>query len=209
MPSFSFLPSQPRFFEQFECACANLVEGARLLQDLFDHYVDVDNKIAQITEIEHKGDHIVHEVIALTNVSLIAPLDHEDTQHLIFALDDALDAIEATAVRMSIYRIAQPTQMARQLAALVYQGAQELNEAMPGLRSRKQAEKIHGHVVKINDLEGEGDQILRRALTDLVDRRVDVFDLIRWKEIYESLEGTTDRVEDVGDVLLRVMIKNA
>lgn len=209
MPNFSFLPSQPKFFDLFEQASANLLDGARLLQNLLDDYTDVENKAAQITEVEHKGDDIVHEVTALANVSLIAPIDHEDAQELIFALDDALDAVEASALRMAIYRVEQPTETARQLAALIQRGAAELHVAMPGLRSRKQLVKMQGHIVAIHDLENQGDQLLRRGLTDLVNQREDLFNLIRWKEIYEHLEGATDRIEDVGDVLLRVLIKNA
>ena len=41
MPSFSLLPSQTKFFDLFEQAGDNLLEGARLLQDLLDDYVEV------------------------------------------------------------------------------------------------------------------------------------------------------------------------
>jgi uncharacterized protein Yka (UPF0111/DUF47 family) len=61
LPKFSFLPSQSKFFELFERASANLLEGARLLQDLLDDYTDVERKVAQITETEHTGDNIVHQ----------------------------------------------------------------------------------------------------------------------------------------------------
>ena len=209
MPGFSLLPSQPKFFELFERASATLKEGARLLQDLFDNYADVERKVAQITEIEHQGDTIVHEVTGLASTSLIAPIDHEDAQQLIFAIDDALDAVEGTAWRLVLYKIEQVTPIARELAQCIYQGAQELDAAMPALRSRKQLEKIHDHVVKINSLENQGDDLMRQGIAELVAQREDTFNLIRWKEIYEHLEGTTDRLEDVGDVMTRILIKNA
>lgn len=209
MPRFSLLPSQPKFFELFERASLNLQEGARLLQDLFDDYTDVEAKVAQITEVEHLGDNIVHEVTGLASTSLIAPIDHEDAQHLIFAIDNALDAVEATAWRLVLYRVEQPTPVAKELAACISLGAQELHAAMPALRSRKQLEGIHNHIVKINDLENLGDVLMRQGIAELVNHREDVFNLIRWKEIYEHLEGATDRLEDVGDVLLQVLIKNA
>ena len=209
MPSFSLLPSQTKFFDLFEQAGDNLLEGARLLQDLLDEYVEIEKKVATLTEIENRGDSIVHEVTDLANVSLIAPIDHEDTQQLITAVDDALDEIESVAVRMSIFQIGQPTKLARQLGALIYNCAEEVNAVFPSLRNRRQSDQIRDHIVRINDLEHEADQIFWQGLKEVSAKRDDAFYFIIWKEIYERLESVTDRMEDIGDVLQRVLIKNA
>ena len=209
MPTFSFLPKKNEFHDLFERATANLLDAARALQALFENFSAVEDQVAQITQIEQKGDTIVHAVVELTYSSLIAPIDHDDAQRLISALDDALDAIEATAVRLLIYRIAQPTDTARQLADAILAGAEQLNLAMPLLRKRQQFAQLQKHVVEINRLENHADQLLREALTDLARREDQVYDLIRWTEVYEHLEAATDRIEDVGDVLMRVVIKNA
>ena len=209
MPSFSLLPSQTKFFDLFEQAGDNLLEGARLLQDLLDEYVEIEKKVATLTEIENRGDSIVHEVTDLANVSLIAPIDHEDTQQLITAVDDALDEIESVAVRMSIFQIEQPTKLARQLGALIYNCAEEVNAVFPSLRNRRQSDQIRDHIVRINDLEHEADQIFWQGLKEVSAKRDDAIYFMIWKEIYESLESVTDRMEDIGDVLQRVLIKNA
>ena len=209
MPSFSLLPSQTKFFDLFEQAGDNLLEGARLLQDLLDEYVEIESKVAKLTEIENKGDSIVHKVTDLANVSLIAPIDHEDAQQLITAVDDALDEIESVAVRMSIFQIGQPTKLARQLGALIYNCAEEVNAVFPSLRNRRQSDQIRDHIVRINDLEHEADQIFWQGLKEVSAKRDDAIYFMIWKEIYESLESVTDRMEDIGDVLQRVLIKNA
>lgn len=209
MPSFSLLPNQTKFFDLFEQAGDNLLEGARLLQDLLDDYVDVEHKVAALTDIENKGDSIVHQVTDLANVSLIAPIDHEDTQQLISAVDDALDEIESVAVRISIFQIGQPTRLARQLGVLIYKCAKEVNSVFPSLRSRRQQDKIQERIVRINDLEHEADQIFWQGLKEVVAKRDDAVNFIIWKEIYERLESVTDRMEDIADVLQRVLIKNA
>ena len=209
MPRFSLLPSQPKFFDLFEKASQNMLEGARLLLDLVTNFDKASEKVAKISEIEHLGDTIVHEVTALANVSLIVPIDHEDTQHLIDAIDNALDAIEDAAMTTEIYGIKKATPVARHLAEVIYRSAIEVNEAIPGLRTGKMSPQIHDYIVKINDLENEGDQLLRKGLLELVKNKDDIFNLIRWKEIYEHLESVTDRLEDTGDVLQRILIKNA
>jgi predicted phosphate transport protein (TIGR00153 family) len=209
MPSFSFLPSQTKFFDLFEQAGDNLLEGARLLQDLLDDFVEVDQKVAMLTEIENKGDSIVHEVTDLANVSLIAPIDHEDAQQLISAVDDALDEIVSVAVRISIFQIGQPTRLARQLGVLIYRCAKEVNAVFPIMRNRRQSDKIRDRIVRINDLEHEADQIFWQGLREASSKRDDAFHFIIWKEIYERLESVTDRMEDIADVLQKVLIKNA
>jgi len=205
---FQFLPAETKFYEWFEKATANLLDAATALQDLFDHYEKVELKVKHITELEHRGDFIVHEVMHLLMQTLIVPLDSEDIERLISSLDDALDKIEATAVRMVIFRIEAPTEYARQLAQLIYQGAQELHTAMPNLREKKTFRLVTEHIKEINTIENNGDHVLREALVDIVNHKDDLYNLIRWKEIYEMLEETTDRMEDIADVMQRVVIKN-
>lgn len=208
MVKFQFLPAETKFYEWFEKATGNLLEAAETLQDLFDNYDQVESKVARITELEHRGDFIVHEVMHLLMHTLIIPLDSEDIERLISALDDSVDKIEATAVRMQIFRIEAPTEKARQLAHLIRSGAQELNMAMPNLREKKNFRLVNEHIKEINTIENNGDRILREALVEIVNHKENLFDLIRWKEIYEMLEETTDTMEDVADVLQRVVIKN-
>ncbi len=208
MAKFQFLPAETKFYEWFEKATANLLEAAEALEDLLDHYEQVESKVARITELEHRGDFIVHEVMHLLMHTLIIPLDGEDVERLISALDDSVDKIEATAVRMLIFRIEAPTDKARQLGHLIRSGASELHTAMPNLREKKNFRLVTEHIKEINTIENNGDRILREALVEIVNHKDDLYNLIRWKEIYEMLEETTDTMEDVADVLQRVVIKN-
>ena len=109
---------------------------------------------------------------------------------------------------MVIFRVETPTERARQLAQLIHSGAKELHQAMPYLRDKKNFRLVNEHIKEINTIENNGDRVLREALVDIVNHKEDLFNLIRWKEIYEMLEETTDRMEDVADVLQRVVIKN-
>ena len=206
---FSFLPAKVEFYDYFEKASANLLDGARLLQKLLDDYQEVEDLVAQISEIEHRGDFIVHEVMHLLPRTLITPIDGDDIQRLVCAVDDALDAVQAAAVRLVIYDVTEVKKPARRLARLIVESAQELDAAIKGLRDKKLYSEVQQRIVQINTLENNGDRILEEGLRSLVAHREDVFDLIRWKEIYELLEATTDRIEDAGDVIQKVMIANA
>ncbi|MGB8644786.1 MAG: DUF47 family protein [Anaerolineae bacterium] len=209
MPQFNFLPTEVRFYDWFEKATANLLEGARALLDLLENYEDIERKVDRIIEIEHNGDFIVHEVMHLLPRTLITPIDSTDIQDLIKSIDDAIDSIEDTARRLLIYDVREIKEPARKFAKIIMSGAQELNEAVVCLRNKQDFNRLHAHIVEMNTLENNGDRVLYDALNELVAHREEIFDLIRWKEIYEYLEATTDRIEDAADVLEGVTIANA
>ena len=206
---FSFVPVEVKFFDHFQAATSNLLEAARLLQKLLDDYHDVEEVVAQLTELEHRGDFIVHEVTNLLPRTLITPFDGQDIQRLIDAVDDALDTIHAAGVRLSVYQITEVRKPAKRLARLIVEGAGELDIAIKSLNDKKLYPQIKERIVQINTIENTGDRVLEEGLRTLAERREDTFDLIRWKEIYELLEQATDRLEDAGDVIQRVMIANA
>jgi uncharacterized protein Yka (UPF0111/DUF47 family) len=140
--------------------------------------------------------------------TLITPIDGDDIQRLVSSVDDALDAVQAVAERLVIYQVTDIRKPARRLAHLIYESAQQLDQAMKGMRDKKQYQQVRERIVEINTLENNGDRVLYDGLTALVAHREDIFDFIRWKEIYELLEATTDRIEDAGDVIQRVLVSN-
>ena len=206
---FSFLPVEGKFFDQFAAATANLLDAARLLQHILEDYHDIEDAVAQMTELEHKGDFIVHEVTNLLPRTLITPFDPDDIQRIIDSIDDALDTIHAAVGRLAIYQVVEVKKPAKRLAKVIVEGATELDAAVKGLQDKGQYPQVRQRIVQINTLENTGDRILEEGLRSLVERRDDLFDLIRWKEIYELLEQATDRLEDAGDVIQRIMITNA
>ena len=206
--NFHFLPAEVKFYDYFERASSNMLEGARLLQTLLDDFQNVEEMVAQITEIEHRGDFIVHEVTDLLPRTLITPIEPDDIQRLVSAVDDALDAVYAVAQRLLIYQVTDVRKPAKRLAHLIVESATELDAAIKGLRDKKMFNEVRERIVQINTLENNGDRVLYDGLTALVSHRDDVFDFIRWKEIYELLEATTDRIEDAGDVIQRVLVAN-
>jgi predicted phosphate transport protein (TIGR00153 family) len=206
---FSFLPGEVKFYDYFEQASDNLLDASRLLLQLFENFENVEEQVAQITELEHRGDFIVHEVTTLLPRTLITPIDLIDIQRLVSAVDDAVDAVHHVAIRLVIYQIADVKKPARRLAHLILESAQELNAAIKGLRDKRQYDRVREHIVQINTLENNADRVLDDGVTALVAHREDIFDFIRWKEVYELLEATTDRIEDAGDVIQNVIIANA
>lgn len=209
MVRFPFLPREDKFFGLFEESARNIVKAARVLREVVDTWQLVGSRIAEITELEHEGDTITHQILAQLHRTFVTPFDREDIALLAHTMDDVVDFIHAAADAMFIYKIDSPTQRAKELTDIILQGAEEMEKAVSGLRKRSELKKILKHCVEINRLENMADRVFRAAMAELFDDAVDVTQVIKWREIYEHMEAATDRCEDVANVLEGVALKHA
>ena len=209
MPKFPFFPKSAHFFDLFEKSSRNLVVAAGKLVDLFDDYQDIEAKIKVIKEMERLGDTITHDIMRNLHSTFVTPIDREDIALLCQRLDDVMDFIEGAAKRTLLYRVSEPTQKAKDLAAIILKITYKVNEVMPLLRRSSNYNEILEQCVEINRLENEADEVLHSALVELFDNNQNILDVIKWREIYEHLESATDRGEDVANVLEAVVLKHA
>ena len=208
---FSLVPRDPRFFDYFEKAGANLVQMAQVLEMLLSTYSDVGTHIERLRVLEHDGDDITRDVMRALNRTFITPLDREDITALIRALDDVADKIWAGALRLQIFQIQEPTDTARALARVLTQMAQELVAALPLLRARGDMQRILPIADRLGLLETEADDHLRAGLGKLFTDPVSIESLtlaIKWREIYDFLEGATDMADDAANVLEAIVLKH-
>ena len=209
---FQILPAETRFYDWFEKAAENLVEAAGLLRETVQALArgeDLAPRIRRITEVEHRGDFIVHEIFDLLRSTFITPLEPDQIRQIASAIDDVVDRIEAAGDSLLIYKIDHCTPEAERLAEIVHSCAEQIHSALPLLREKKRLPEVRERMIEVNRLENEADGVLRAGLVRLVDQPEKVFDLIRWKEVLGLLEEATDRAEDVADVLNGIVLENA
>ncbi len=204
------MPRDDRFFDLFEVSSQNMVRAAESLKDMIYIWESVDQKMDEMTKIEHQGDTITHEIMFQLNRSFITPFDREDIGMLAHSLDDVTDLIQSAADTMVLYKVKTPGKRARELADIIVQITKEVENVMPSLRKHNaNLEKILNSCVEINRLENLADTIYRAALTELFEDDTDIADIIKWREIYEHMESATDMCEDVANVLESVALKHA
>jgi uncharacterized protein len=199
-------PQDRVYFELFEQAGDNIVRAADLLDEMLSNYPDSKGMAAEITDCEHEGDRITHEIKDRLNHSAATPIDREDILSLCSALDDIVDYTEEVADYMGLYRIEAPMDQAIRLAGVLKAATHQIAEAIPELRS---SQDISSYTVEINRLENEGDAITREALGSLFDTGVDPLVVIRWKDLFERLENAVDAAEHVAYILEGIAIKNS
>ena len=204
---FRFVPREEKFFDMFERQSTTIVSSAKLLREMVHAFHDAPAKAQAIKELEHVGDQITHEVVKKLNTSFITPIDREDIYALASRLDDVLDLIEAVADRLVLYKIKEPTSGARALTEVIVSTAEATDRAVGCLR--KSSADYHQHCVEVNRLENEADRLLKDYLAALFEKEQDPIEVIKWKELYETLESITDRCEDVVNVIEGIMLKMA
>ena len=209
MFKFPFIPREEKFFDLFEEGAQNMVKAAQGLKEMVDTWEDVEGKVGEITELEHHGDTITHQIMAQLYRTFVTPFDREDIALLAHSLDDVTDFIHAAADAMLIYKIDRPSQRAKELADIIVQAALEVERAIPQLRHRAELKKVLPRCVEINRLENMADRVFRSAQAELFDNTTDMAQVTKWREIYGHMEEATDRCEDVSNVLEGVALKHA
>jgi predicted phosphate transport protein (TIGR00153 family) len=206
---FPFIPREESFFDLFEEDARNVVKAARCLKELVDTWQDVEQKVSEITELEHQGDTITHKIAAQLHRTFVTPFDREDIAELAHTMDDVIDFIHAASDAMLLYKVDRPGQRAKELADIILEGATEIERAMPQLRRRSELKHILKRCVELNRVENMADRVYRSALAELFSDTKDMARVIQWREIFAHMESATDRCEDVANVLEGVAIKNA
>jgi hypothetical protein len=209
MVRFPFIPKEEKFFDLFEESAHNVVKTAETLREMLSNWEMVEGKVAEITELEHQGDNITHQIIAQLHRTFVTPFDREDIALLAHTLDDVTDFIHAAADAMLIYKIGHPSQRAKELANIIVTAAVEVEKAVTVLRHRAELKQILERCVEINRLENMADRVFRSAMAELFNNQLDITEVIKWREIYEHMESATDRCEDVANVLEGVALKHA
>jgi predicted phosphate transport protein (TIGR00153 family) len=201
-----FLPRETKFFELFAELSTAMNEGARLLRSILQDPYDLEKRVAQMQDIEHRGDKATHAIIAKLNTTFITPFDREDIHRLASSLDDVLDFVNSAATRLIIYKITQPPVAAAELAGIIVLQGEELARGVSLLEKNNGVLK---HCDEVNRLEDQADQVSRKAIGVLFDREKDPIQLIKIKELYEVLETATDKAEDAANVLEAIVLKSA
>ncbi|MBI3920013.1 MAG: DUF47 domain-containing protein [Armatimonadetes bacterium] len=204
---FRFIPRQDKFFDMLERAADNVVAGAIALKAMIADFAGVEEKAKAVKEIEHEGDIISHEIFDSLNKTFITPFDREDIYALASALDDILDAIERVSNRMLIYRINTIQTPAQEMVSILVSCTQQVKATIGCLRDISQTTRILDHCIEIDRLENEADDKLHTALELLFANSNDALEVIKWKEIYETIERATDICEDASDVIEALVVK--
>ena len=198
----------PELLTLFEESARNVQRVSLLLRDLLTDYPEQAALARDILLCEQEGDRIAHDILhrLAGNGRRRAALDAADVHALAGALDDVVDFAEEAADQLGLYGVEAPMEQAQQLADVLVGCSEHVAAALRGLRN---GSELSPHLVEIHRLENEGDRLQRAAVADLFANGIDPMMLIRWKDIFDTLEAAVDACETVANVLEGISIKRA
>ncbi len=203
-----FIPREEKFFDLFEELAAKIEEGAKIFLDMAEKNDFSDESISRLKQIEHEADSITHTTYEKMHKTFLTPLDREDIYDLVNKMDSIIDMIEAAALRINLYKVKRPSRTIVELAKILNKAISKIIIIVHAMRDMKNARMILDACVEINTLENDGDAVLRASITRLFEKEKDVFELIKWKEIFERLEEATDMCEDVSNIAEGIVLKH-
>ena len=204
------------FYETFDQISQNVLSSAQVfhskIQEAYSGKTKLDPRaLAQtIKLLEHNGDELVHAAFTKLAKKFVAPIDRQDITALLKGLDDMLDLIDATTSRMDVYHIDTVTPEILRFSEIILEQCESVRSAIISLKGRNAQVVIQDAAIKIDELENEADVLLRDSLGAMFENGPvtgSAFTVMKNKEIYEYLETTTDKAEDVADVLRNLLIK--
>jgi uncharacterized protein len=203
--AFRLIPREEKFYTDFRALADETRLGAKLLEEMLEPERPIWDKADEIKEVEHKCDFLTHDIIKRLNRTFVTPLDREDIYALARSLDDVMDAIDACATMVRLYRLESVRYGARELARIISACTVQILLALTAL---EQSKGLAGPGIEINRLENEADRVHQQAVSRLFDDERDPILVMKWKEALDFLEDATDRCEDVANVLEGVMVKH-
>ncbi len=204
-------PSEAKFFDLLTEQSNNVLECSKEFCSFVEELPKLSRekkveRVKKIKEMEKKGDKLCYETIETLDKTFITPLDREDIHRLILLLDDHIDMVKDVSNKLVLYNINEATENMMKLNLLILEGAKEINLVISKLKSLKD---LNIHVENINKIEEKADSIYNKSLSNLFNNDKDAIHVMKFSDLYHSLEIITDKAKEIGNIVWNVGVKHA
>ena len=177
-----------------------------LLRDLLTDYPERSALAQDLKVCEQEGDRITHDIIhrLAGRRRVRGPFGARDGYALATALDDIVDYAEQVAAQLGIYAVEAPMEQAVEFSEVLLAACEQVSAAVACLRS---GEDLSPRLEEIHRLEKVADGLQREAVVSLFAGGIDPMVVIRWKDIFESLEAAVDACETVAHILEGITLR--
>jgi uncharacterized protein len=168
---------------------------------------NITQKASAIKELEHEGDRLTHELFTMISSTFVTPLDREDISGLASSIDEVLDFTDGVADRFLLFKINKPAPYMLELSKTLLLASQQISRILIILRKKNNSHTLMEFCNTIKKYEHEADGIYRNAIAELFETNNNPIEVIKLKEIYENLEESLDKCQDVADIIEDITLK--
>lgn len=207
----NFFSKGPDYFGLFETGIGISAKAAKVLQSSFSDGVIDKNEIKQLKEIEHEGDRHVHDCTTLISDAFLTPIDRSDMMEMMRAIEAITDSIDDIGNQIYMMHITRASETTVKLVDLIVKSCEGLCKLMTDFKQfKKNSKSIKELTVQVNHLEEEGDAVFEEAMRELFDpdNKMEMIDVIRLQNLYNTMENALDYCEDVADIAEQIIISN-
>lgn len=186
-------------------------QASQLLHEVVMEYnpKELNDKIKEMHVIEHTADGARHEMMQNLLKEFITPIEREDIVTLADYIDTVTDTIEDVLLRLYMYNIRKITEYAQDMTQIIIKCCDLLRSAFKEFPNFRKSKKLHELIVRINELEEEGDALYTKAIRALYLSDVSCKEIVGWDNTYHYLEKCCDACENVAEVIEDVIMKNS
>ena len=201
-----FRPVDTTFYDLFTESAQHLVTGAGLLAEMLSDTSDREDVAQRMREAEHQADETTHAIVRRVNSTFVTPFDREDIYALASGLDDVMDMMDEVVDLVLLYEVkVLPAELSAQVE-VIQRCAEITAAAMPQLQSMASLDE---YWIEINRLENAGDKNHRRTLAQLFSGEFKAIEVLKLKDIVDSLEGAIDAFEKVANTVEQIAVKES
>lgn len=207
---FSLVNKHEEFFDYLVTNAEYFHKGTVMVREVMHDLSKLDRYIKDARELEHAADAVTTEILARMKRVFITPIDREDFYMLTSNLDDCVDDMQDVVLSLKLYHAGLSGEQPLRMADILVEMSSELIVLFRLLKDiDKNEAEIAQRTLRVNQLESEADEVYRTVISDLFDGSHEVMEIIRWKEIMETMETAADQAEKVGNIIKEVVMKYA
>lgn len=207
----NFFTKGPDYFTLFEKGIGISFQSAKVLQTSFSDGVIDQNEMKELKNLEHEGDKHVHYCSTLIADAFITPIDRSDMLDIVRAIESITDSIDDIGNQIYMMHITQTNETTVKFVELIVKACEGLCTLLTDFKQFKKHQKsIKEMIVYVNHIEEEGDALFSEAMRALFDpqNEIEMIDLIRLQNLYNTMEDSLDYCEDVADIVEQIIISN-
>lgn len=169
----------------------------------------VPEKANALHEIEREGDELYHTMYYHLNRSFITPIEREDILEIARYIEETIDTIDEVAIMFNMLSIQSIKPEAKEMVQLIIKSSSALVAATTEFKHFKRSKTLPDLLVELNHIEEDGDALYQKSIKNLFANEKNVLDVIKWKNIFDTMEDVLDACENVADIMERVIVKNS
>ena len=207
-----FIVKEKKFYPLYISQAENVAEASKLLKVLIEE-TDPEkqkNLYREIKGLETKGDRITDTIYYELNRTFVTPFDREDINALASKTDSYLDLIHDAARKLLMYKPKTKYKDLNMIVENIIRDSELVLDIMQNLEClNKKSSYLLNLCDKIKEIENIVDQIYEDFSSHLFENEKDAIELVKNKNIVQSLEDATDRAKDVSEVIKAIIVKLA